>query len=271
MQALKAGRPAQDALSFADIQHSYRTADGGATIALGHINLAIRAGEFLSVVGPSGCGKSTLLRIAAGLMQPSHGAARAFGDAIRSPRRDVSVVFQDAVMLPWFSILQNVMLPIRLAGGDMTEAEERAMALLKQVGLDGFARHAPKYLSGGMRQRAGIVRALITDPRILLMDEPFGALDALTREQMNFDLARIAEHTSCSVLLITHGISEAVLLGDRVAVMSARPGRIEEIVDIDLPRPRGRSTLLSSRFAELCDVVRQHFKHDDEEVVFGHD
>jgi NitT/TauT family transport system ATP-binding protein len=271
MQAVKQDGEMQDALAFADIQHSYRASDGGSTLALGHINLTIRAGEFLSVVGPSGCGKSTLLRIAAGLMQPSSGTARAFGDAIRGPRRDVSVVFQDAVMLPWFNILQNVMLPVRLAGGDMKQARERAMGLLKQVGLGAFALQSPKNLSGGMRQRAGIVRALMTQPKILLMDEPFGALDALTREQMNFDLARIAEHTSCSVLLITHGISEAVLLGDRVAVMSARPGRIDEVVDIDLPRPRGRDTMLSPRFAELCDQVRQHFKHDNEEVVFGHE
>lgn len=270
-QAMQQDAVMQDALAFADIQHSYRASDGGSTLALGHINLTIRAGEFLSVVGPSGCGKSTLLRIAAGLMQPSSGTARAFGDAIRSPRRDVSVVFQDAVMLPWFNILQNVMLPVRLAGGDMKQAKERAMGLLKQVGLGAFALQSPKNLSGGMRQRAGIVRALMTQPKILLMDEPFGALDALTREQMNFDLARIAEHTSCSVLLITHGISEAVLLGDRVAVMSARPGRIDEVVDIDLPRPRGRDTMLSPRFAELCDQVRQHFKHDNEEVVFAHE
>ena len=259
----------QYSLAFTDIQHSYRMSDGGSTLALGRVNLTMRQGEFLSVVGPSGCGKSTLLRIAAGLMQPSSGAARAFGHAIRRPRRDVSVVFQDAVMLPWFNILHNVTLPVRLAGGDMKRAEEKAMGLLKQVGLGAFALQPPKNLSGGMRQRAGIVRALITEPRILLMDEPFGALDALTREQMNFDLARSAEHTACSVLLITHGISEAVLLGDRVAVMSARPGRIDEVVDIDLPRPRGRDTMRSQRFAELCDQVRRHFKHDNDEVVFA--
>jgi NitT/TauT family transport system ATP-binding protein len=269
--AAKVEPQAQDALAFAKIQHSYAASGGGTTLALGNINLSLRAGEFVSVVGPSGCGKSTLLRIAAGLMQPSAGAARIFGEPIREPRRDVSVVFQDAVMLPWFNILQNVTLPVRLSGGDMKQANQKAMGLLQQIGLGAFALQAPKNLSGGMRQRAGIVRALMTEPRVLLMDEPFGALDALTREQMNFDLARISEHTECSVLLITHGISEAVLLGDRVAVMSARPGRIDEIVEIDLPRPRDRTTMLSYRFAELCDQVRQHFKHDNEEVVFEHE
>ncbi len=145
------------------------------------------------------------------------------------------------------------------------------MALLKKVGLDTFALQSPKNLSGGMRQRAGIVRALMNEPRLLLMDEPFGALDALTREQMNFDLAKIVESTQCSVLLITHGINEAVLLGDRVVVMSERPGGISEIIDIDIARPRGRESMASGQFAQLCDHVRQHFKKDDGKVTFNHD
>lgn len=259
------------ALDFHGVGHSYSTSGREPVVALSDIDMTVRAGEFVSVVGPSGCGKSTLLRVAGGLMYPSNGDVMVFDEPVLKPRRDVSVVFQDAVMLPWLNILQNVMLPVRLAGGDMREAKEKALTLLKQVGLENFVLQAPKNLSGGMRQRAGIVRALMTGPRLLLMDEPFGALDALTREQMNFDLAAIAEQTHCAVLLITHGISEAVLLGDRVVVMSARPGRIVEVVDIDLPRPRGRDTMVTPRFAELCDHVRQHFKHDNDTVAFSHD
>jgi NitT/TauT family transport system ATP-binding protein len=261
----------QPALSFVNIGHRYVTKNRESVLAITDVDLTIQPGEFVSVVGPSGCGKSTLLRIAGGLMQPSEGVASFFGEPISKPRRDVSIVFQDAVMLPWLNILQNVTLPVKLAGGDMSKAKDKAMELLKRVGLAGFALQAPKNLSGGMRQRAGIVRALMNEPKALLMDEPFGALDALTREQMNFDLAHIAEYTGCSVLLITHGISEAVLLGDRVVVMSARPGRIAEVIPIDLPRPRGRETLVTPRFAELCDQVRKHFRHDSNEMAFSHD
>ncbi len=259
------------ALSFENVEHVYTTKGRADMVALANINLSLKPGEFVSVVGPSGCGKSTLLRIAAGLMTPSAGLVSFCGQPVLQPREDISVVFQDAVMLPWFNILQNVTLPIRLAGGDMRQANDKAMQLLEQVGLAAFAHHSPKNLSGGMRQRAGIVRALMNEPKLLLMDEPFGALDALTREQMNFDLAHIAEHTQCSVLLITHGIGEAVLLGDRVVVMSARPGRIDEIIEVDLPRPRGRSTMLCSQFAEICDHVREHFKHDSDAMVLHHD
>lgn len=259
------------ALDFRAVGHSYSSIGRPAVSALSDIDLTVKPGEFVSIVGPSGCGKSTLLRVAGGLIRPSNGDVVVFDKPVLNPRRDVSIVFQDAVMLPWLNILQNVTLPVKLAGGEMREAKEKALTLLTQVGLENFVSQAPKHLSGGMRQRAGIVRALMTGPRLLLMDEPFGALDALTREQMNFDLAAIAEHTNCAVLLITHGISEAVLLGDRVVVMSARPGRIVEVVDVDLPRPRGRDTMLAPRFAELCDHVRQHFKRDNEAVPFSHD
>lgn len=263
--------PAPSALTFRHIRHSYASGKKDPVLALSNVDLALAEGEFVSVVGPSGCGKSTLLQIAAGLMPPSAGTVHFYDQQIERPRRDISIVFQDAVMLPWLNILQNVTLPVRLAGGDMRQANDKAMEMLKQVGLGAFTSQAPKNLSGGMRQRAGIVRALMNEPRLLLMDEPFGALDALTREQMNFDLARIAEQSKCTVLLITHGISEAVLLGDRVVVMSARPGRIEEIIDIDLPRPRGRESMLAPRFAVLCDRVRQHFKNDASEGAFNHD
>jgi len=259
------------ALSFRNIRHSYTPERKAPVLALSNVDLTLAEGEFVSVVGPSGCGKSTLLQIAAGLMQPSAGTVFFYDQKIERPRRDISIVFQDAVMLPWLNILQNVTLPVRLAGGDMRQATDKAQSMLQQVGLGAFALQAPKNLSGGMRQRAGIVRALMNEPRLLLMDEPFGALDALTREQMNFDLAHITEQTNCTVLLITHGISEAVLLGDRVVVMSARPGRIDEIITIDLPRPRSRESMLLPRFSELCDRVRQHFKHDSSEVVIHHD
>jgi NitT/TauT family transport system ATP-binding protein len=172
------------ALVFDGVGHEYGGGRSAALRALAGIELTVANGEFVSVVGPSGCGKTTLLRLAVGLLQPTHGIVSIGGEPVRSPRRDVSFIFQDAVMLPWFTVLENVMLPIRIAGGDMAMGRRRAGELLDRVGLAGFHDAAPTQLSGGMRQRAAIVRALITEPRILLMDEPFGALDALTREHI---------------------------------------------------------------------------------------
>ncbi len=259
------------ALVFHDVDHEYYVRRSATVRALAGIELALATGEFVSVVGPSGCGKTTLLRLAVGLLRPSRGTVSIGGEPVRSPRRDVSFIFQDAVMLPWFSVMENVTLPIRIAGGDMAMARLRAGELLDRVGLTGFHNATPMQLSGGMRQRAAIVRALMTRPRILLMDEPFGALDALTREQMNLDLASIAEASGCTVLLITHGISEAVFLANRVVVMTPRPGRIAEMIDIPLPRPRNRRTLAAPEFAALCDRVREHFQHPGSEMASAYE
>lgn len=251
-------------MSLSAISHAYSGANGE-TLALDRIDLSIRPGEFVAIVGSSGCGKSTLLRIASGLLAPTKGIALVNGEVVLKPRSDVGMIFQDAVMLPWFSVIENVTLPIRVGGGDLAAARQEAARLLDRVGLTGFHDSAPSELSGGMRQRAAIVRALLSKPRLLLMDEPFGALDALTREQMNLELARIAEASGCAVLLITHSISEAVFLSDRTVVMSPRPGRIAEEISVSLPRPRAATTMLSPDFAALCHRVRRHFQSDGDQ------
>ena len=246
-------------LKFSAVGHEFDTASGPLR-ALSNIDLAIAPSEFVAIVGSSGCGKSTLLRIASGLLAPSEGRARFAGRAIEEPRSEIGMIFQDAVMLPWFSVIENVTLPVRIAGGDMAVARREAAVHLDLVGLAGFHDAAPSALSGGMRQRAAIVRALMTKPRLLLMDEPFGALDALTREHMNFEMARIAEESALAVLLITHSISEAVLLADRVIVMTPRPGRIAEEIIVPLPRPRTEASMLAPEFAATSHRIRKHFQ-----------
>lgn len=250
---------AEPLLEFSSIGHEFDTANGPLR-ALSKVDLGIAPSEFVAIVGSSGCGKSTLLRIASGLLTPSEGRARFDGKDITEPSSEIGMIFQDAVMLPWFSVVDNVTLPVRIAGGDMAVARREAAAHLDLVGLAGFHDSAPSALSGGMRQRAAIVRALMTKPRLLLMDEPFGALDALTREHMNIELARIAEESGLAVLLITHSISEAVLLADRVIVMTPRPGRIAEEIEVPLPRPRTERSMLAPEFAETSHRIRRHFQ-----------
>lgn len=245
-------------LEFSGVGHEFNTASGPLR-ALSKIDLAVAPSEFVAIVGSSGCGKSTLLRIASGLLRPTEGRARFAGTNIDEPRSEIGMIFQDAVMLPWFSVIENVTLPVRIAGGDMAVARREAAAHLDLVGLAGFHDAAPSALSGGMRQRAAIVRALMTKPRLLLMDEPFGALDALTREHMNLEMARIAEASGLAVLLITHSISEAVLLADRVVVMTPRPGRIAEEIDVPLPRPRTEGSMVAPEFAATSHRIRKHF------------
>ncbi|TCT04626.1 ABC transporter ATP-binding protein [Aquabacter spiritensis] len=267
MHAALAERPAPrpggtpPLMRFDAIRHDFDTA-GGSLRALDRISLDIDRSEFVAVVGSSGCGKSTLLRIAAGLLAPSEGRAVFSGTPVSAPRPEIGMIFQDAVMLPWFSVIENVVLPVRIAGGDMAAARREAAERLDLVGLAGFHDAAPGALSGGMRQRASIVRALMMKPRLLLMDEPFGALDALTRERMNIELARIAEESGIAVLLITHSISEAVFLADRVVVMTPRPGRIAEEIAVPLARPRSERTLLEPDFAAICHRVRRHFQSE---------
>jgi NitT/TauT family transport system ATP-binding protein len=221
-----------------NVTHVFRRG-GAATHALDRIDLTVTEGEFVAVVGPSGCGKSTLLRIIAGLLRHTAGSVLLDGHEVTGPQTGLGIVFQSPVLLEWRNVLDNVLLQLELRGIDPKAYVARAHELLAKVGLAEFHDRPPRELSGGMRQRAAIVRALIHDPPLLLMDEPFGALDALTREQMRIDLEELWMQTGKTVLFITHSIDEAVLLADRVIVMSPRPGRIEEVYEIALPRPRG--------------------------------
>jgi NitT/TauT family transport system ATP-binding protein len=229
------------------------------THALDRIDLTVPQGEFVAIVGPSGCGKSTLLRIIAGLLRHSGGSVQLDGKEVTGAQSALGIVFQNPVLLEWRNVLDNVLLQLELRDLDPKAYLARAHELLAKVGLGEFHDRRPRELSGGMRQRAAIVRALIHDPPLLLMDEPFGALDALTREQMNLDLQRMWLRDRNTVLFITHSIEEAVLLSDRVVVMSSRPGRIADIVTDDLPRPRGAHTRSDPRFIEHVERIRRHF------------
>jgi NitT/TauT family transport system ATP-binding protein len=233
----------------------------GDVTALRDIDFGLQQGSFVSIVGPSGCGKSTLLRILAGLLDYDEGMVSLDGQAIKGTRRDVGFVFQSSILLPWRTILQNVMLPAEVLGLDMKASRERAMQLLHMVRLDGFEDKLPRQLSGGMQQRASIARALLHDPKILLMDEPFGALDALTRERMNLELQRIWAESGKTVILITHSIPEAIFLGDTVLVMTPRPGTIERAIRVDLPRPRTMHAMAEPGFGRIADEIRELFSH----------
>lgn len=249
---------ARPVIEIKGVSKTYKTQDGEVP-SLQPLDFDINEGEFLVVVGPSGCGKSTLLKMLAGLLPPSEGEIRVDGRVVKSPHRDVGIVFQSALLLPWRRILENVMMPVEVKGLPVEEYRKRALALLKMTGLDGFERKYPWQLSGGMQQRAAICRALVHDPKIVLMDEPFGALDAMTRERMNVELQRIQRETGKTVMLITHSIPEAVFLADRVLVMSARPGKIDAIYDVTLPRPRTLDMMADPRFVEMTQKIRKHF------------
>jgi NitT/TauT family transport system ATP-binding protein len=210
----------------------------GPVHALNDINLTIANGEFMAIIGRSGCGKSTLLRMIAGLIKPTGGEVRVAGDRVVAPRRDVAMVFQRPALLPWRSVRDNVLLPMEIFGGRRSEHRELAHRLLEMTGIAGFGKRLPHELSGGMQQRVALCRALIQSPKVMLMDEPFSALDALTREELAGELQRIHMELGTTIVFVTHSIPEAVLLADRVAVLSARPGRLRRIVDIDIPRPR---------------------------------
>jgi NitT/TauT family transport system ATP-binding protein len=238
------------------LEKRYATVDGRPVLALADVGLAIADGEFVAVVGPSGCGKSTLLKILGGLLPKSTGEVILAGAPVDGPRRDIGIVFQDAVLLPWLNVLENVLVPARIQGLDRATYRRRAHELLALVGLAEFASKYPQELSGGMQQRVAISRALLHDPAILLMDEPFGALDAMTREYMNVELQRIWMERRKTAFFITHSIAEAVFLGDRVLVMSARPGRIVEDLTVDLPRPRTLEVMGTDRFGAYANRIR---------------
>jgi NitT/TauT family transport system ATP-binding protein len=231
-------------------------AGGNAIAALRDIDFSVGEGEFLSIVGPSGCGKSTLLKILAGLMPASSGEAQLNGTPIEGPRRDIGMVFQSPVLFPWRSVLDNALLPVDVQRLGREQLLERAHALIALVGLSGFEHRYPWELSGGMQQRVALVRALIHDPALLLMDEPFGALDALTRESMNVELQRIWLDRRKTVVFVTHSTSEAVFLADRVMVMSARPGTIADMLKIELPRPRSLDVMTTEAFGTYVRRIR---------------
>jgi NitT/TauT family transport system ATP-binding protein len=222
------------------------------------VSLAIEDGQFIAIVGPSGCGKSSLLRLALGLQTRTHGTIRIDGNDVEKPRRDVGVVFQNPVLLPWRSVLQNVMLPADVLRLPRDEASRNAIDLLALAGLRGFESKYPYELSGGMQHRVSIVRALLHDPKVLLMDEPFAALDALTRESMSIELQRIWMTRRKTIIFVTHNISEAVLLADRVIVMSARPGRILADLSNSAQRPRDIRFLSEPSASKLSGEIREH-------------
>ncbi|MCW4115996.1 ABC transporter ATP-binding protein [Aurantimonas sp. MSK8Z-1] len=245
-------------IGIRDLSKTYRT-KAGETPTLSSVSLDVRAGEFVAVVGPSGCGKSTLMKLVAGLIPATSGEISIEGRPVREPPDDVGIVFQSPVLLAWRSVLGNVMLPVDVRRLDRARYRERALQLLETAGLKGFETRYPWQLSGGMQQRAAICRALVHDPAILLMDEPFGALDAMTREHMNVELQRIHGATGKTILFITHSIPEAVFLADSVVVMSPRPGRIEAVYDVELPRPRDLEMMGERGFIALVKRIRGHF------------
>lgn len=245
-------------IRLTNVDKIYETKDGP-VVAVDDATFDIEDTQFISIVGPSGCGKTTILKMIAGLIPFTSGEITISGQVVDRPQTDLGIVFQDAVLLDWRNVLANVMLQIDIRGLSRSEYEPKAMDLLDSVGLKGFEQKNPYELSGGMKQRTSICRALVHDPPLLLMDEPFGALDALTREQISMDIQKLWMETRKTVLLITHSIPEAVLLSDRVIVMSPRPGRIVEIIDIDLPRPRSLGRL-PDQFNEYTDHIRHIFQ-----------
>lgn len=237
-----------------DVKKTYQGRTGE-VVALNGVNLEIAENEFVTVVGPSGCGKSTLLNIIAGLLEPTSGRVVCNGVEVKGTGMDRGVVFQQYALFPWLTVKKNVMFPLNMKGIKGKEAEEAAMKYIRMVDLEKFSDHYPKELSGGMKQRVAIARAYAAEPEILLMDEPFGALDAQTRTQLQQDLLDTWEREQKTCFFITHDVDEALILGQRVIIMSARPGRIKDIVDIDIPYPRNQETKMSARFLELKNYI----------------
>jgi NitT/TauT family transport system ATP-binding protein len=258
-------------ISFSGVGKVYGADDPAdeSVTALEGIDLDVDRGEFVSVVGPSGCGKTTLLHIAAGILDPTDGSVEINGVDVQSPqheRKEVGLVFQQPVALEWRTVRKNILLPVQILSEngaidrDMDHYRTRADDLLTLVGLDGFGDSYPNELSGGMQQRVTISQALIYDPAVLLMDEPFGSLDAMTKDELNVELLRIWRETGKTIMFITHDLDEAIFLSDRVIVLSPRPGRVADVIEIDLDRPRDESTRGSERFVELSAQLHQHFK-----------
>jgi NitT/TauT family transport system ATP-binding protein len=241
--------------------HKTYASSHGRVTALNEVSLSIKQNEFVTLVGPSGCGKSTLLKLIGALIRPSRGTLLFDGAPLLRPTRDVGIVFQDAVLLEWRTVLDNVLLPTEILGLDKIKSRNRAMDLINLVGLGGFEKRFPRELSGGMQQRVSLCRALIHNPSVLLMDEPFAALDAMTREELGFELMRIWDTDKKTVIFVTHNITEAILLADRVVAMTPRPGRIARVVDIDLARPRTIDMEFTQKFKSYSSEIREVIYH----------
>ncbi len=233
----------------------YQPRTGGRLLALDNVNLAVEEGEFVTIVGPSGCGKTTFINIADGLLKPTGGQIMLDGRMIQGPGRDRAMVFQDPCLMPWRTVFKNVIFGLECQGKDGQSEKDRANSFIKLVGLGGFEDHFPHELSGGMQQRCNLARALTVDPEILIMDEPFAALDAQTREIMQMELLRIWRAAGKTVLFITHQINEAIYLADRVIIFGARPGRVKDTLKINIPRPRELSVKRSKQFLEYEDYL----------------
>ena len=249
-----AGKEGNIKVVIDDVKKSYQ-GRSGEVIALNGVNLNIHENEFVTVVGPSGCGKSTLLNIIAGLLEPTSGRVLCSGKEVRGTGPDRGVVFQQYALFPWLTVLKNVMFGLNMKGIKGAEAEEIAMKYIRMVDLEKFKDHYPKELSGGMKQRVAIARAYAANPEVLLMDEPFGALDAQTRTQLQQELLETWEKEQKTCFFITHDVDEALILGERVIIMSARPGRIKNIVEVDIPYPRDQETKMTPRFLELKNLI----------------
>jgi NitT/TauT family transport system ATP-binding protein len=244
------------------VSHRFEVGAGEGIRAISDVTLDVQENEFVTLVGRSGCGKSTLLRILAGLLTPTGGEVLVGGARVTRPRRDISLAFQRPALLPWRNVIENVMLPVEVLGLDKREYRAKAQSLLELVGLRGFERWRPYELSGGMQQRVALCRSLIHDPAVLLMDEPFAALDALTREELSLELQRIWAGHRKTIVFVTHSIQEAVLLADRIVVMTPRPGRVAKIVDVDLPRPRSLGETSEEMTRAIAEVHELLFAPD---------
>lgn len=251
-------RQISNLIDVRNVSKTFET-EGGPVYALQPTNIAVKNTEFVSIVGPSGCGKTTLLKMIGGLVSPTTGEIRMRDTAVQGPRDDISFVFQGSVLLPWKTTLENILLPVRVRRKVTEQDRKRALDLIALVGLSKFEDRYPSELSGGMQQRVSICRALIQDPACLLLDEPFGALDALTRENMNVFFNQLWHDTGKTMLMVTHSIQEAVFLSTRVIVMSDRPGKIIDVIDIPLPRKRDPSVMGTQAFAEAAGRIRGYF------------
>ncbi len=241
--------------------HKTYASSNGRVTALDNIDLTIRENEFVTLVGPSGCGKSTLLKVIGALIRPTRGKLTFDGVPVLKPTRDVGIVFQEAVLLQWRTVLDNVLLPTEILGLDKAASRKRAMDLINLVGLGGFEKRYPRELSGGMQQRVSLCRALIHNPSVLLMDEPFAALDAMTREELGFELLRIWDTEKKTVIFVTHNITEAILLADRVVAMTPRPGKIARVVEVELARPRTIDMEFTEKFKTYSNQIRDVIYH----------
>lgn len=249
-------------LRISGISKTFAASDGAPVQALDDVSLDVREGEFVSIIGPSGCGKSTLFQIIGGLLEGDHGEVSVDGSALNGARRSIGMVFQEESTFPWRTVLDNVAYPLELAGIAKSEREDKARHFVRLVGLDGFERKFPDELSGGMRQRTAIARTLAFQPSILLMDEPFASLDEQTRILLGDKILQIWRELKQTTLLITHNITEAVQLSDRVAVMTYRPGRIKRFIEIDLPRPRSSEIIASAEFGRYVGLLWQDLREE---------